>query len=227
VKVEALDSADGDQEVFEDPLVAQVVDAAHHAQHQRPMIAFATQALRDYKDLDSLSQRKPNLRKLASKVQKRKSESGPLSLICAGIEGLYKKYEPGTVRGVLLEALVERSLKSRYGGAKDILTNNMKFRVKEGDKTHETSTSIDVIGVCATSDAGECIDCKVRSRSFKSSWVDELLDEVSPFGLRIGLATADSAQVARSRLKDKKITLRKGSVLVTPDNWTALPLLPG
>jgi hypothetical protein len=128
---------------------------------------------------------------------------------------------------VLLEALVERSIKARYGGGDDTLTNNLRFRVEDDNgESHETSTSIDVIGVCAKTDAGECIDCKVRSRSFKSSWVDELIDDVGPFGFRIGLATADSTRTARGRLKHRGITLRKGLVLVTPDNWTTLPLLP-
>jgi hypothetical protein len=226
VRIEQLEVEDAHRVVFEDPLVEQIVETAH-GPNKRPLIAFVTQALRDYTDAESLTGRKPSLRKLASKVQKSKSEQGPLDQICTGIEGLYRKFDPGAVRGVLLEALVERSIKARYGGGDDTLTNNLRFRVEDDNgESHETSTSIDVIGVCAKTDAGECIDCKVRSRSFKSSWVDELIDDVGPFGFRIGLATADSTRTARGRLKHRGITLRKGLVLVTPDNWTTLPLLP-
>lgn len=224
MKVTKVEVEDTHRKVFDDPLTEQIVEAVHA--HPR-LLAFVTSVLRSYVDKAALTARNPSLRKLASTHETKKSEQGPLNSVCTAIERLYGSHDPSTVRGVVVEALVQRSVQARYGGAKDLIENNLKFKVEDGNgNSHITSTSIDVIGVCATEKQGECIDCKVASR-FKQSWIEELMDLVAPFGFRIGLATTDSTQVATRRLKECGIDLRGNAVLVTPEVWmSALPLLP-
>jgi len=223
VKVVPIEVEDAHRKVFDDPLVEQVVEAVHA---HRPLLAFLTSVLRNYQSANALRARNPSLRKLAAAQGAKKAERGPLDRLCTAIERLYGKHDASTVRGVIVEALVQRSIQPRYGGATDMLENNLRFRVEDGaGNSHETSTSIDVIGVCDSEDAGECIDCKVSSRAFKRSWVEELADHVAPFGFRIGLATTDSPQTARHRLKSTGIGIGGNTSLITPENW-ALPLLP-
>jgi hypothetical protein len=222
VKVVPLEVEDAHQKIFGDSLVEQVVESVHA---HRPLLAFLTSVLRSYKSADALKTRNPSLRKFAAAQGAKRSERDALDRLCTAIERLYAKYDPGTVRGVIVEALVERTIKPRYGGADDLLNNNLRFRVEDGSgNSHETSTSIDVIGVCGADKAGECIDCKVSSRAFKRSWVEELTDRVAPFGFRIGLATTDSPQTARQRLKSAGINIGGNTSLITPEHW-ALPLL--
>lgn len=222
MKVTPLAVEDVHRKVFEDPLVEQVVEAVHA---HRPLLAFLTSVLRDYRNASALKTRNPSLRKFAAAQGARRAERGSLDRLCTAIERLYAKHDPSTVRGVIVEALVQRSIQPRYGGADDMLENNLRFKVEDGaGNSHETSTSIDVIGVCGADAAGECIDCKVSSRAFKRPWIEELADHVAPFGFRIGLATADSPQTARRRLKSAGIGIGGNTSLITPENW-ALPLL--
>jgi hypothetical protein len=222
VRVVPLEVEDAHHKVFGDPLVEQVVEVVHA---HRPLLAFLTSTLRDYRTASALKARNPSLRKLAAAQGAKKAERGALDRLCTAIERLYVKHDPSIVRGVIVEALVQRSIQPRYGGAADMLENNLRFRVEDGSgNSHETSTSIDVIGVCSSDDAGECIDCKVASKAFKPSWVEELTDRVAPFGFRIGLATTDSPQTARRRLKNAGIEVGGNTSLITPETW-ALPLL--
>ncbi len=224
MKITSLEVEDAHRKVFGDVLVEQVVEIVHT---HRPLLAFLTSVIRDYQSASALKNRNPSLRKLATAHGAKRAERRGLDDLCKGIERLYAKHDPSIVRGVLVEALVQRSIQPRYGGANDRLENNLRFRVEDGTgNIHETSTSIDVIGVCSAEDAGECIDCKVSSRAFKRSWVEELTDRVAPFGFRIGLATTDSPQTARHRLKSTGIGVSGNTSLVTPENW-ALPLLTG
>jgi hypothetical protein len=100
-----------------------------------------------------------------------------------------------------------------------LLDNNLELEISDGKVSHTTSTSVDVVGFCAVEDRGECHDCKVRSREFDMDWLKELVDNVAPFGFRIGAATADSITVAKRR-----INAGSGALLVCPDTWGVLPL---
>lgn len=224
MKVVPLEVEDAHRKIFGDPMVEKVVEAVHT---HRPLLAFLTSVLRDYRSAGALKARNPSLRKFASAQGVKRAERQALDRLCTDIERLYAKHDPSIVRGVIVEALVERSIKPRYGGAEDLLENNLRFKVEDGSgNSHKTSTSIDVIGVCGADDAGECIDCKVSSKAFKRTWVEELTDRVAPFGFRIGLATTDSPQTARQRLKSAGIQIGGNTSLITPEHW-ALPLLSG
>lgn len=223
MRVIPIEVEDAHQRVFRDPLVEQVVETVHA---HRPLLAFLTSVLRNYRSAGALKSRNPSLRKFAAAQGAKRAERRVLDGLCTAIERLYAKHDPSIVRGVVVEALVQRSIKPRYGGAEDLLENNLRFKVEDGSgNSHETSTSIDVIGVCDADQAGECIDCKVSSRAFKRSWVEELTDRVAPFGFRIGLATTDSPQTARQRLRSAGIGVGGNTSLITPEHW-ALPLLP-
>lgn len=222
MRVTPLEIEDAHRKVFGDSSVEEIVDLVHV---HRPLLAFLTSVLRDYQTAHSLQARNPSLRKFANAQGAKKAERKALDRLCVEIERLYVRYDPSIVRGVVVEALVQRTIQPRYGAASDLLENNLRFKVEDGSgNSHETSTSIDVIGVCSTDDAGECIDCKVSSKSFKRSWVEELTDRVAPFGFRIGLATTDSPQTARRRLKSAGIGLGGNTSLITPEYWV-LPLL--
>jgi hypothetical protein len=224
VKITPLEVEDVHRKVFEDPSVERIVEAVHA---HRPILAFVTHVVRDFHSEGALTARNPSLRKLVNVHAPKRSEQGPINDVCTSIERLYRLHDPGVVRGVIVEALVQRTIQARYGGAADTLENNLKFRVEDDSgNRYDTSTSVDVVGVCAKDDSGECIDCKVSSKRFKRSWIDELAERVAPFGFRIGLATVDSPQVAHRHLRGSGISVGGNTALVTPDTWMhKLPLL--
>jgi hypothetical protein len=207
--------------IIEDSDTQEVVDAVAQ---DKALRAFLMSAIRDFQDRQALSDRTPNLRKLANNYAGSKGQRNAVGRICGAIESLYGRFDPSHVRGALLEALVQRAIQTRYGGGADWLENNIEFKVEEDDDVRETTTSVDVLGVDVAADLGECHDCKVRARKVDPKWLEELQDDFTQFGFRIGVATADSARVARRDLK-RGGKLSAATAVITHDNWV-LPLQP-
>lgn len=213
---------DGHQAIFDHAATQEIVDAV---QEHPKLLGLLAQIIRDFRDRESLRQRTPNLRKVGNYYLGYRAHRNAVNVICAGIETLYGAFEPSSVRGVLLEAMIQRTIQSRYGASNDILDNNVAIRFEDGARVHQTSTSIDVFGLDSGAGKGECHDCKVSSKKFDPNWIQELTENVAPFGFRIGVATADSEQVARRALQRIGIRLGAAATLVASDSWR-LPLLP-
>lgn len=222
MRVITTGSEDGHRPIFEHESTLEIVDAVQ--EHPR-LLGLLTQIIRDFHDKESLKKRTLNLRKAGNYYAGQRVYRRPVEKICRGIETLYTDFEPSSVRGVLLEAMVQRSIQHRYGGSQDLVENNLEIRFEDGKRVHQTSTSIDVIGLDFAAELGECHDCKVSSKKFDCDWLRELTEKVAPFGFRIGIATADSEQVARRALRRNGFHLGASAVLVASDTWP-LPLLP-
>jgi hypothetical protein len=207
--------------IIEDAATQEVVDAVAQ---DRVLLAFLMSVIRDFTDRQALTDRSPNLRKLANNYAHSKAERNAVGRICGSIETLYRDFDPAHVRGALLEALVQRAIKARYGGGSDWLQNNIEFRIEKGEDSHTTTTSVDVLGIDMAAELGECHDCKVRAKKVDPKWLKELQDDLAPIGFRIGIATAGSARVARRDLA-RIGKLSAATALITYDNWD-LPLQP-
>jgi hypothetical protein len=132
---------------------------------------------------------------------------------------LLRSYDPGHVRGAVIEGLVETRLRVRYGG--HILDNNVFLQFENG-AAYTTSRSVDVVGW--DGDDGECHDCKARARAFVPEWILELEDDVGPRGLAIGLVTADSFRPAQRALANNGIRLRTATLISLEKLWDLAPL---
>lgn len=144
--------------------------------------------------------------------------------IVKGLVGLYRDFNEGHVRGVLLEQLVEQQLRSRYAGTGCLCENNVKIELGPASSRHQTSRGLDVVGWDGR--VGEGHDCKTDAVSWKSkqSWLDELSSDVAPRGLLVGLVTADSRSVAERKLRREGVQFR-GLTLVHADRlYAALPM---
>jgi hypothetical protein len=223
MEVKTLGVEAAHRRVFNDERTQAIVDAAHDRRH---LVALVAAIIRSFTTAASLTDRKPNLRQVGETHKSSSGDRSAVKTICDSAEGLYADFNPGNVRGVLLEAMVQRAIQTRYGGAGDLLDNNLEVEVCGGGKSHRTSTSIDVIGVDDEADLGECHDCKVRSRDFDGEWLKELTGSVAPFGFRIGMATVDSERVAQHELGKIGIRPTGGATIVTPYRWADLPLHP-
>ncbi len=208
--------------ILEHEKTQEIVDAVAQADSLR---AFLMHVIRDFPTLESLADRKPNVRKLSNDYANSKAERNSAARICGAVETLFRGFDPSHVRGALLEALIQRAIQTRYGAREDWLENNIEFKVQLGAASHTTSTSVDVVGVDTASKVGECHDCKVRAKKFDLKWLKELRDDIAPFGFRVGIATADSARLARRDLQKAGFSLDASTVLVASDSWH-LPLRP-
>jgi hypothetical protein len=207
--------------ILEDENTQTIVDAVAQEAGLR---TFLMSVIRDFKSRQALNDRNPNLRKTANNYAGSKVERNAVGRICGAIEALYRDFEPSHVRGALLEALLQRAIQTRYGGGSDWLENNIEFRVEHGGDSHTTTTSVDVVGLDVAAEQGECHDCKVRAKKVDVNWLEELQNDVAPFGFRIGIATADSARLARRDLK-RQGRLAAATSVIAYDNWV-LPLQP-
>jgi len=223
MKIKKVSVETAHRQIFEDESTALIVEATRAHPH---LTAFVAQIIRTFTAQSALTSRNPNLRQLSAVHQRGRHDRAAAQRICASIEHLYDEFDPGNVRGVLLEAMVQQAIQSRYGGARDLLENNLQIEISAEGKSHTTSTSVDVIGFDGDAEEGECHDCKVRSRDFDKDWLRELLSTVAPFGFRIGIATVDSAAVARRELARLGVHTTASGTLVTPDSLRLLPLLP-
>jgi len=207
--------------ILEDENTQTIVDAVAQEAGLR---AFLMSVIRDFKDRRELTARNPNLRKLANNYAGSRSERSAADRLCRSIELLYARFDPSNVRGAILEAVVQRAIQVRYGGGSDWLENNIAFRIERDGETLTTSTSVDVLGIDMTAESGECHDCKVRARKVDADWLNELQDKLAPFGFRIGIATADSARVAKREMKLLG-GLNASTSVIAFDHWV-LPLQP-
>jgi hypothetical protein len=210
--------------IHNDEAMTDIVEAVREHPH---LLRLVAQLLREFQSLDQLRglrSGRPSAHVFAQHYRSGRAVGRGVDKIVGGFDRLYMTFNEGNVRGAVLEALVESKIRSRYGGADHLLTNNVVFRLSNGQE-YVSSTSIDVIGF--DGERGECVDCKARSRAFAKPWIDELVANVVPRGLRVGLATADSTRTAERELKRNSVSTRNATI-VTPDNfWQVLPLQPG
>jgi hypothetical protein len=187
--------------VSADARFADILDASLG---QPRMVWFALFAIREYHSHEQLVHgRGGGAPSLPATIQRQGFDNRQATLarrIHTALAGLYAEHDEGSVRGVLLEKLVEQQIRSRYGGTDHLCDNNVKVRVAGSDPDHTTSTSIDVIGFDGS--IGEGHDCKADSKRFVKyrPWITELDEKVARPDLSIGLVTADSSNTARRKM---------------------------
>lgn len=201
----SLDHIQGDQRT------AEMLDAAL----DRPRLLWLLLlAVREYMTLQQLQRGKgegaPSFGGVIARESFDRREAARAERIHRALDALYSAYDPGQVRGAILEALVEQQLRGRYSGSGDLCENNVQIRIDNG-ASHTTSTSIDVLGFDGI--VGESHDCKADSGQFQPTWVAELQEEVASRGLGVGLATADFKGTAERKLSRNGIRLTRAHLV--------------
>lgn len=210
------------ERIFDDEDVAAVVEAAAV---NRKLMHFLGNIVQRYDSADAVRLGRrgggPNLESYANQFLGRGTDRKTAQPLIRLIEKLYGQHDPGNLRGTLIEAMVQRRLRVRYGSG--LLDNNV-YVILTNQIDYRTSTSIDVVG--HDGDVGECHDCKARARRVDAALITELVQNLGPHGFRFGIATADSTRVAVAELRQKGIDLEQVRILAPERWWDGLPLWP-
>lgn len=132
------------------------------------------------------------------------------------------------LRGHIVELLVKQALRTRYAATGDVLDDNVKFRLVNGD-VYASSRTIDVIGFDTHQEAGEVHDCKLQASGWSKQravrWIRELESNAPPRNVRVGLVTITGRDRARPVLQ--RAGIGQASTLVPLEKlWELVPLFP-
>lgn len=143
--------------------------------------------------------------------------------IVNGLDALYAMFDPGNVRGCVIEAMVISRLRLRY--SMSLLEDNVFVTVTDGGKDYTTSTSVDAFGWDGEARRGEAHDCKAKASECDAAWLNELLDNLLACDIRVGVATATSGGNAKHVLRDAGVRrIERLAVLGPEDWWGRVPL---
>lgn len=209
------------QAVFDDDDFQFVIEQAAKS---RQMLMFVASAIRDFENHKQLVHGKPgsgrNMESVANSFLKGKRARESGVALSRKLAILYERFDPGIVRGCLIESMVEGQLRARYVGSE--LDNNVFIKL-ENSADYQTSTSVDVAGY--DGDRGEAHDCKAKGRSVETSFIDELVESLSPHGFRIGVATAESTRTAAQGMSRGGYRVPSSVTIAGPEQWwDGLPL---
>lgn len=206
------------QAVFDDDDFQYVIE---QAAKNKDMLMFVAAAIRQFESHEEVVHgklgSKRNMESRANEYfkDKRSRENGVA--MARRFAALYGRFDPGTVRGCLIESMVEGRLRQRYQPSH--LDNNVFVAVAN----YRTSTSVDV--AAHDGERGEAHDCKAQGRAVKTSFIDEMATNLIPHGFRIGIATAESTSVAMQAITSRGYTIPHTVVVTGPERWwDGLPL---
>ncbi|MCW3000648.1 MAG: hypothetical protein JWN65_4197 [Solirubrobacterales bacterium] len=201
--------------IFADSNFTDVIEAA--AEH-RELMHFIGVVVRRCKRREDLSGTLMGTLIKMVEVRRRPRAQGLVNRL----ERLYETYNPGNLRGCIIEAMVMERLRFRYQSP--YWADNVFLSV---NGSYTTTTSIDALGWDPVNRVGEAHDCKARAKDCSPVWLNELLDELPKHGFRVGLATTDSGTTAKEVLKKLGVLKTDRLTVVGPETWwTGLPLQP-
>jgi hypothetical protein len=136
------------------------------------------------------------------------------------LDKLYGRYDPGRVRGGLVERLVYHQIKPRY--EHNTLADNTVATLSNGIE-YTTPTSIDVAGW--DGHLGEFHDCRARSDKLNLDLVRDLEANLPREHFAIGLVTLKSRVLMAKDLSDQGYVPTEQTTLIPLEGlWTLAPL---
>lgn len=136
------------------------------------------------------------------------------------LSALYRRHEPGRVRGAVVEHLVLDAISARY--RHNNLDDNVFVILKNG-VDYRTPRSIDVVGW--DGHLGECYDCKTRSRSFDVDFARNLEANLPAARFKIGLVSTDSEVPMARELREAGYAPASHTTLISLERlWDLAPL---
>jgi hypothetical protein len=208
---------------------SELMELVNEAVGHPNLIGFVASVISDFKSRESalagVGTGGITLRVFAERWGKTTEERRARARIVDLFESLYQRYEPGNLRGMIVEQIVQRRMPIRYGGDNDVVENNAFFVIRNGGTFRSHPNSIDVLAFDAVEERGECHTCKVQARDFahEANFIERLVNEVAPRGIRIGLVCAQERKPAERKLREGGIPIGVAR-LVTPEDWLSIPL---
>lgn len=168
------------------------------------------------------------LRNYASNWGRGQDERRQVAEIVDLFERLYTRFEEGTLRGMIIEQMIEKRMRSRYAGHGDVIANNAFIKVADGKgwKYRSHPNSVDVVGYDSVQERGECHTCKVRAKNFGSEkgFIEKMARELVPKRIVVGLVVAQDRERAERQLKRAGLRLGGRLRLLGREDWDAAPL---